>query len=86
MSLKLSVVILIIYCGFVQSQKFCTTDQLWWQGLARIMEGKGYIREGDEKVLAQMIFHSHSSVFEVLGYTKYLQCISVSALLCMCKN
>lgn len=70
----------------MQYKKFWTTDQLWWQGLARIMEGKGYIREGDEKVPAQMIFHSPSSVFEVLNYTKCFQCISVSALLCMCKT
>ncbi|PON81702.1 DNA helicase, ATP-dependent [Trema orientale] len=33
----------------VQSQKFIATDLLWWQGLARIMEGKGLIREGDDK-------------------------------------
>ncbi|KAF9681568.1 hypothetical protein SADUNF_Sadunf05G0015200 [Salix dunnii] len=39
-----------------QSQKFGTTDQLWWQGLARIMEGKGYIREGDEKSHVQIRF------------------------------
>ena len=26
------------------------TDRLWWQGLARIMEGKGLLREGDDKV------------------------------------
>lgn len=37
-----------------QYQKFWTTDQLWWQGLARIMEGKGYIREGDEKSHVQI--------------------------------
>ncbi|KAF7805099.1 ATP-dependent DNA helicase Q-like SIM [Senna tora] len=32
-----------------QSQKFFTTDMLWWRGLARVMELKGYIREGDDK-------------------------------------
>ncbi|KAJ4797075.1 RECQ helicase SIM [Rhynchospora pubera] len=28
-------------------QKFATSDKLWWQGLARILEHQGYIREGD---------------------------------------
>uniref|UniRef100_A0A2N9J9E4 DNA 3'-5' helicase n=1 Tax=Fagus sylvatica TaxID=28930 RepID=A0A2N9J9E4_FAGSY len=32
-----------------QFQKFVTTDLLWWQGLARILEVKGYIREADDK-------------------------------------
>ncbi|XP_062084800.1 ATP-dependent DNA helicase Q-like SIM isoform X2 [Humulus lupulus] len=32
-----------------QSQKFMATDLLWWRGLARIMESKGLIREGDDK-------------------------------------
>ncbi|XP_019452258.1 PREDICTED: ATP-dependent DNA helicase Q-like SIM isoform X1 [Lupinus angustifolius] len=32
-----------------QSPKFLTTAILWWRGLARILEVKGYIREGDEK-------------------------------------
>ncbi|KAK3200246.1 hypothetical protein Dsin_023661 [Dipteronia sinensis] len=39
-----------------QSQKFLATDLIWWQGLARIMENKGYIREGDEKVHVQIKF------------------------------
>ncbi|KAF4360895.1 hypothetical protein G4B88_016055, partial [Cannabis sativa] len=33
----------------LQSQKFMATDLLWWRGLARIMESKGLIREGDDK-------------------------------------
>ncbi|XP_024029103.1 ATP-dependent DNA helicase Q-like SIM isoform X2 [Morus notabilis] len=37
-----------------QSQKFTATDVLWWQGLARIMEGKGLIREGDGKTHVQL--------------------------------
>ncbi|KAL5786819.1 hypothetical protein ACOSQ2_009211 [Xanthoceras sorbifolium] len=39
-----------------QSQKFLATDLIWWRGLARIMENKGYIREGDEKVHVQIKF------------------------------
>ncbi|KAJ4839070.1 hypothetical protein Tsubulata_036617 [Turnera subulata] len=39
-----------------QSQKFCTIDQLCWQGLARIMESKGYIREGDDRNHVQIKF------------------------------
>lgn len=34
----------------MQVQKFLTTDILWWRGLARILEVKEYIREGDDKV------------------------------------
>ncbi|KAJ4967890.1 hypothetical protein NE237_014591 [Protea cynaroides] len=30
-----------------QSHKFAASDQLWWRGLARILEDKGYIKEGD---------------------------------------
>ncbi|CAH8390181.1 unnamed protein product [Eruca vesicaria subsp. sativa] len=32
-----------------QSQKFMEIDRLWWKGLARIMEAKGYIKEIDNK-------------------------------------
>ncbi|XVF31366.1 hypothetical protein REPUB_Repub16aG0139600 [Reevesia pubescens] len=39
-----------------QSQKFIATDLLWWKGLARIMEAKGYIREGDDKIHVQIKF------------------------------
>lgn len=34
----------------MQSQKFMETDRLWWKGLARIMEAKGYIKQMDSKV------------------------------------
>ncbi|KAJ0976253.1 hypothetical protein J5N97_018218 [Dioscorea zingiberensis] len=30
-----------------QFHKYSASDRLWWQGLARILEDKGYIREGD---------------------------------------
>ncbi|KAK9292683.1 hypothetical protein L1049_020662 [Liquidambar formosana] len=39
-----------------QFQKFTTTDQLWWQGLARILEDKGYIREGSDMIHVQIKF------------------------------
>ncbi|KAG6645999.1 hypothetical protein CIPAW_08G162700 [Carya illinoinensis] len=39
-----------------QSQKFVATDLLWWRGLARIMEDKGYIREADKKIHVQIQF------------------------------
>ncbi|KAG7968498.1 hypothetical protein I3843_08G158100 [Carya illinoinensis] len=39
-----------------QSQKFVATDLLWWRGLARIMEDKGYIREADKKIRVQIQF------------------------------
>ncbi|XVF57497.1 hypothetical protein PTKIN_Ptkin06aG0210000 [Pterospermum kingtungense] len=39
-----------------QCQKLTSTDLLWWKGLARIMEAKGYIGEGDDKVHVQIKF------------------------------
>ncbi|XP_010259656.1 PREDICTED: ATP-dependent DNA helicase Q-like SIM isoform X2 [Nelumbo nucifera] len=30
-----------------QYHKFAASDRLWWQGLARILEDRGYIKEGD---------------------------------------
>ncbi|XP_073106330.1 ATP-dependent DNA helicase Q-like SIM isoform X3 [Elaeis guineensis] len=30
-----------------QFHKFAASDQLWWRGLARILENVGYVREGD---------------------------------------
>lgn len=39
-----------------QFQKFAATDLLWWRGLARIMEDKGYIREGDDRIHVQIKF------------------------------
>lgn len=37
----------------LQFQKFVASDRLWWQGLARILTDKGFIREGDDMVWAQ---------------------------------
>ncbi|KAK2456581.1 RECQ helicase SIM [Trifolium repens] len=37
-----------------QFLKFLTTDILWWRGLSRILEAKGYIREGDDKTNVQI--------------------------------
>ncbi|KAJ3702057.1 hypothetical protein LUZ61_005762 [Rhynchospora tenuis] len=37
-------------------QKFATSDKLWWQGLARILEHQGYIREGDPS--PRVLMHS----------------------------
>ncbi|XP_039155107.1 ATP-dependent DNA helicase Q-like SIM [Eucalyptus grandis] len=37
-----------------QSPKYMAIDMLWWQGLARVMESKGYIKEGDEKAHVQI--------------------------------
>ncbi|XP_050380916.1 ATP-dependent DNA helicase Q-like SIM [Argentina anserina] len=39
-----------------QSQQFMATELLWWQGLLRIMEGKGFVREGDDKTHVQLKF------------------------------
>ncbi|XP_057732365.1 ATP-dependent DNA helicase Q-like SIM [Arachis stenosperma] len=39
-----------------QSQKFLNTDILLWRGLSRILEAKGYIREGDDKTHVQIKF------------------------------
>lgn len=36
------------------SQKFLASDQLWWRGLARILEDKGFIREGSLSVGVQV--------------------------------
>ncbi|KAF9605738.1 hypothetical protein IFM89_018134 [Coptis chinensis] len=32
-----------------QFPKFVASDQLWWQGLARLLEDQGFIRDGDDK-------------------------------------
>ncbi|XP_071729637.1 ATP-dependent DNA helicase Q-like SIM [Rutidosis leptorrhynchoides] len=37
-----------------QDIKFATTDILWWQGLVRILEDKGFLREADEKIHVQI--------------------------------
>ncbi|XP_031737416.1 ATP-dependent DNA helicase Q-like SIM isoform X2 [Cucumis sativus] len=36
--------------------KFAATDILWWRGLARILEYKGYLKEGDHKIHVQIKF------------------------------
>ncbi|XP_068659463.1 LOW QUALITY PROTEIN: ATP-dependent DNA helicase Q-like SIM [Aristolochia californica] len=37
-----------------QYQGFASTDRLWWQGLARLLEEKGYLREGDDMIRVSM--------------------------------
>ncbi|KAF5740043.1 hypothetical protein HS088_TW11G00106 [Tripterygium wilfordii] len=37
-----------------QSQTYLATDTLWWRGLARILEGKEFITEGDDKIHVQI--------------------------------
>ncbi|KAK1430110.1 hypothetical protein QVD17_12627 [Tagetes erecta] len=32
-----------------QNQQLATTDLLWWRGLVRILEDKGFLKEGDKK-------------------------------------
>ncbi|KAI3864090.1 hypothetical protein MKW98_031682 [Papaver atlanticum] len=39
-----------------QFPKFAATDRLWWQGLARVLEDKGYIREGADMVRPSIKF------------------------------
>ncbi|OVA14853.1 Helicase [Macleaya cordata] len=39
-----------------QFPKFAATDRLWWQGLARILEDKGYIREGADMIRPSIKF------------------------------
>lgn len=48
--------LLLTYMGDAQDIKFATTDLLWWRGLVRILEEKGFLREGDEKVIYQIIY------------------------------
>ena len=51
------------YDDHFQSRKFMATDLLWWRGLARIMEMKGLIIEGDDKV----DFHSFQQVASMVS-------------------
>ncbi|KAF5813593.1 putative DNA helicase [Helianthus annuus] len=37
-----------------QNQQLETTDLLWWRGLVRILEDKGFLREGDDKAHVQI--------------------------------
>ncbi|KAK3041971.1 hypothetical protein RJ639_002279 [Escallonia herrerae] len=39
-----------------QFQEFTATDILWWRGLARILEDKGFIKETDDMVRVQVKF------------------------------
>lgn len=66
----------------MQSQKYLATDLLWWRGLARIMENKGYIREGDDRVCSWKNTYIHvrllltacvSSSANLLRYTVSMQ-------------
>ncbi|KAI3805292.1 hypothetical protein L1987_27528 [Smallanthus sonchifolius] len=36
------------------NHQLATTDLLWWRGLVRILEDKGFLREGDEKAHVQI--------------------------------
>lgn len=35
---------------FLQNERFAASDFIWWCGLTRILEDRGFIREGDEMV------------------------------------
>lgn len=37
-----------------QNQQLATTDLLWWRGLIRILEDKGFLIEGDERIHVQI--------------------------------
>ncbi|WOL03319.1 ATP-dependent DNA helicase Q-like SIM [Canna indica] len=39
-----------------QFQNFTTSEQLWWRGLARILDNLGYIKEGDDSVHVSIRF------------------------------
>lgn len=39
-----------------QYEQHAATDLLWWRGLVRILEDKGYLREGDDKTHVQIKF------------------------------
>ncbi|CAN0914182.1 ATP-dependent DNA helicase Q-like SIM [Linum grandiflorum] len=54
-----------------QVPKFSTTDQLWWRGLARILEQKGFIKESDSKVHVQIKYPEPTKQgLEFLEYEK----------------
>lgn len=52
-----------LYDLCAQFQKFAATDVIWWRGLARIMEDKGYIREGDDKVYLKNRYSKDDKAF-----------------------
>ncbi|GAA0168883.1 DNA helicase [Lithospermum erythrorhizon] len=39
-----------------QYAEFAESDLVWWRGLSRILENKGFIREGDDKMYVQVKF------------------------------
>lgn len=39
-----------------QHQEFISSDLLWWRGLARVLEDKGFIKDGDDKAHVQIKF------------------------------
>ncbi|KAF8394560.1 hypothetical protein HHK36_020772 [Tetracentron sinense] len=39
-----------------QFPKYTASDQLWWRGLARILEDKGYIKDGDDMIHVSIKF------------------------------
>ncbi|KAL2940979.1 ATP-dependent DNA helicase Q-like SIM [Bienertia sinuspersici] len=39
-----------------QAPQFLASDQLWWRGLARVLQDKGFIREGSEMIGVQIRF------------------------------
>ncbi|KAL3516063.1 hypothetical protein ACH5RR_022965 [Cinchona calisaya] len=39
-----------------QNQEFISSDLLWWRGLARVLEDKGFIMEGSDKTYVQIKF------------------------------
>ncbi|KAK4402180.1 ATP-dependent DNA helicase Q-like SIM [Sesamum angolense] len=39
-----------------QNHTFSTTDFIWWRGLARILEDRGFIRDGDDMTRVQIKF------------------------------
>lgn len=39
-----------------QNHTFSTTDFIWWRGLARVLEDRGFIRDGDDMSRVQIKF------------------------------
>lgn len=53
-----------------QFHEYSASNQLWWQGLARILEDKGYIREGDDdKVWIFIVVKVNCSWFRECKYS-----------------
>ncbi|XP_057792012.1 ATP-dependent DNA helicase Q-like SIM isoform X2 [Salvia miltiorrhiza] len=46
-----------------QNQKYATSDFTWWRGLARILEERGFIREGDEMDSSLFLMHILEDIF-----------------------